>query len=83
MGLIILILKGSYSNQCKELAKNLTNIATKNKLSLAKVMQVYSKFNDRIYRDDSANGGRFTMYKPVLEEQTLGLTEWYFNFPKN
>jgi len=46
-------------------------------------MQVYNKFNDRLYREDLAKSGKFNIYKPTLEEKALKLTEWYFNLPRN
>jgi hypothetical protein len=78
-----------YLNSCIETARGITNIALKNGTSIVKVNEIYNEFSRQLYTEDVAKSQNkvkakeFAGYKPALEEKTLALTEWYFNFPKN
>jgi hypothetical protein len=53
-------------------------MSNKNNISLLNVMEIYSKFNYKIYYRATKKDGNFRLYEPELEEQTMKCTERYF-----
>ena len=84
------IITTPYIESCRTIAKGLDDIATKNKVSLAKVNEIYTQFNHVLYREDMAKARNtvrsnedFGRYNHSIEERALELTAGHFNTQKN
>lgn len=73
----------------KKISKNLLAIALKSDLPLMEVQRIYSKFSDRIYRQNFGHLPKYALKylpqkisKSELENKTLNLTEKYFNIQR-
>jgi non-canonical (house-cleaning) NTP pyrophosphatase len=74
-----------YVKSCMAIAKGLSNIATENEISLAKVQSVYNIFNE-LHKESEFE--QYTVKADSsrqyigLEEKALELTKRYFNIQK-
>ena len=57
-------------------------IAIFNKVPFLDVLEIYSKFNSRVYADSVKKKEKFLLYNPILEGRTYDLTDRYFKIHK-
>ena len=81
-----------YVSSCINMARNLAGISKSKGLPLARIMNVYNKFNSSLYKESEEKAKeRNTVrsnetigrYNSSIEEKALQLTEVYFNLQKN
>ena len=53
-------------------------MSNENHIGFVEVMEIYSKFNYKIYYRATKKDSQFRLYDPVLEEETMKCTERYF-----
>ena len=53
-------------------------MSNENHIGFLEVMEIYSKFNYKIYYRATQKDNQFRLYDPVLEEETMKKTERYF-----
>jgi hypothetical protein len=58
------------------------DICRENDLNFLDVMEIYTKFNSKVYARSVRKGEQFQLYNPVLEERTMKLTQRYFDIKK-
>jgi hypothetical protein len=58
--------------------EKIIELSRENNITFLDVMQIYSKFNYKVYYRATKKDSKFRLYEPELEEQTLKLTERYF-----
>ena len=59
--------------------QSIEEIAIRNAIPFIDVMEIYARFNYKLYKRRLVEEGRFNMYQPGLEEQTFKLTERWFD----
>ena len=62
--------------------ETIREIAVRNELNFIEVMEIYTRFNMRVYLQNVKKGDKMLLYDPVLEERTMKLTEKYFDIKK-
>lgn len=62
--------------------ESIREIAIRNELPLYNVMEIYTRFNSRVYIASIKKGEQLLLYNPILEEKTFRLTERYFDIKK-
>lgn len=62
--------------------ENIREIAIRNELPFYTVMDIYTRFNSKVYVRSIRKGEQLLLYNPILEEQTFKLTERYIDIKK-
>jgi len=60
-------------------SKRLESISVRNSIRFIDVMEIYGRFNYRLYKRRFAKEGKISIYQQDLEDQTFKLTERYFD----
>ena len=60
----------------------ITDIVVRNELPLLDVLEIYTRFNYRVYKRYNKKNGTHLAYNPLLEEETFRLTERYFDIQR-
>lgn len=58
--------------------KELEKIVKEKGIPSLEVLEVFTKFNYRVYSRYIAKGNEFVIFKPELEDETFDLTKRYF-----
>ena len=59
--------------------QSIEEIAIRNEIPFIDVIEIYARFNYRLYKRRLLKEGKFNMYNQKLEEQTFKLTERWFD----
>ena len=62
--------------------ESIREIAVRNELPLITVIEIYTRYNSRVYARSIRRGEKFLLYNPILEERTFKLTERYIDIKK-
>ena len=60
----------------------ITEICVRNELNFYEVMEIYTRYNAKVYLRAYKQNKNHQLYNPELEERTLRLTERYFDIKK-
>ena len=60
----------------------ITDIVARNELPLLDVLEIYTRFNYRVYKEHNKKNEKSTHYDLALEEKTYRLTERYFDIQR-
>ncbi len=62
--------------------QSMEEIAVRNEIPFNKIMEIYTRFSYRVYKDDLKKGNPFKMFNDELEERIFKLTERYFDMDR-
>ena len=62
--------------------ETITEICVRNELNFWDVMEIYTRYNAKVYLRAYKRNENHQLYNPELEERTMRLTERYFDIKK-
>ncbi|MFH1503140.1 MAG: hypothetical protein ABIE36_00590 [Candidatus Diapherotrites archaeon] len=70
--------KGTRKFKFRSRLDAIDEIAVINELPFSKVVDIYIRFNYRVYGENVKKGNSSKSYNPILEEKVFNLTDRYF-----